>query len=92
MSTKHAAVGSKSKDWLAWNQHIVSQERYVYLWTISVKNLTKFVWISTKHTLSYWNITCFCHDIAENFSFGFKQQSLTILLSSFLFYPPAHVC
>ena len=92
MSTKHAAVGSKSKDWLAWNQHIVSQERYVYPWTISVKNLTKFVWISTKHTLSYWNVTCFCHDIAENFSFGFKQQSLTILLSSFLFYPPAHVC
>jgi hypothetical protein len=143
--TKHAAVGSKSKGWLARNQHIVSQERYVYPWTISVKNLTKFVWISTKRTLSYWNVTCFCHDIAENFnvlissqpvfaltayccmlsghaantnfivlistkrtlsywnvtcfchdiaenfSFGFKQQSLTILLSSFLFYPPPHL-
>jgi len=34
-SAKHAALRSKSKDWLAWNQNNVSRVgRYVYPWTV----------------------------------------------------------
>jgi hypothetical protein len=90
MSTKHTAVGSKNKDWLVRNQHIVSQERYVYPWTISVKNPIKFVWINTVYIVLL-KCNLFSLDMSENYFFGVKQQSLTILLSSFLFNPPVHV-
>ena len=78
-SAKHAALRSKSKDWLAWNQNNVSEwsdmstRGLLFQWTSTIKS-NSACWFRTKRTSSssHWRLTCSRHDIAGN-----KQHSLT---------------
>ena len=70
-SAKHAALGSKSKDWLARNQNNVSKwsdmsiRGLLFQWASTIK--IQACWSRTKRTSSssHWKWTCPSHDITE---------------------------
>ena len=90
ISTKHAALRTKCKDWLARNQDNVSEWDNMpirrQLFTFS----ELYCWSSTKRSsLSFhWKLTCSRHDIEmKNGRVGVRQQSLTHSIW-FLYYLP----
>ena len=58
-SSKHTALRSKSKDWLARNQDNVSIRRLLFQWVSTIKNPKR------TSSSSHRKLTYSCHDIAE---------------------------
>ena len=78
-SAKHAALRSKSKDWLARNQNNVSEWSDISTRQLALWKSNWACWSRTKRTSSssHWKLTCSRRDIAENCWIGVKQLSLT---------------
>ena len=92
--SEHTILWSKSKDWLTRNRNNVSEwsntsthvDRLLFQWayitTIQLSVLAMVCYKADIIIIRSSNVTCSCncHDIAENYSFGVKQQSLAHLL------------
>ena len=86
-SAKHAALRSRSNDWLTRNQDDVFEWKHIsifrllFLWANTTRIQLLVCWSSTKRTLSssHWSIICSYHNIvvAEKLlNIGVRQQSL----------------
>ena len=72
---KHAALRSKNKDWLSWNQHKLSEwgdmsiRWLLFQWASTIKiQLSMFSWYKADIIIIILILACSHNDIAENSS------------------------
>ena len=73
-SAKHIVLRWRSKEWLALNQDVSEWQVYPQFQWASTLNIQLIMLVKYKVDIISWNVTCSRHDIAENCSFGIKQQ------------------
>ena len=87
LSANHAALRSKSKDWLARNEGNVSEWSHMFTrgllfqWATTIKiQLSELVWNKADLIIISWKFACFRHDIAEQLR-NWRKTTITHSLS-----------